>query len=417
MRVFKNCNFNSPRPLPHGFTYILNLQGCFAPEVSVFPLLLLICSSSLTLKLYFSHNNAAFSTNNQNLLQKLHIFVDRSNEMRRGTGKLVVDVKKGLIYFEDNREFSEENSLEDFLVGYVNETVEKFAYYIPSLHSLTSLLLTPEHALALLPSSIAKIPFLHYQSAQFPPDTTDTAAQIGLKIESNPLIEIDYEQEISVQRILKISEVNSYFMWDAVELEEETASVRFNQPKGCVSFGYFLCNFSGEVAEVVRQIGLMVEGLKREEIWIDDLYDRLYVRENKEVRVSPVALKGHVRQEACSYAELWEHVRLACQGLAVKQHSRLTALELWTRLDPVWKITPSSLSLHSTGHLGGVSGSLSGIAVVLEPIEVSRDTQTLVNDLAKQVYSREERRCYGVTMMKSSDTEEMTCYLVKDIVG
>lgn len=412
LRIFKANNFNSPKFTPLGLTYILCMQGSVPARTSTFPLMFIISPSKLAAKVYFSLDNAPFSTRNQNIVYRLQRFVDHVNKTGLGSGKLAVEEQKGLVYWGDVLRVKNGDEVEEALVKFVNHLVQMFAFYIPTLYALTTSEADYEAVLTKAPQNPEKIPFLRSQKDLFSSDS-DTAAQIGLRFDSSPLQEVDYHEELRLHQLLRNSIASHYFAWDSLQMEELTASAKFVQPHNYLSFAFFLTHSNGAISPVLEMVSAVVESLSADSIYIDDLYERIYI-EGQTVRVSPAVLAGHVQGKK-SYAPLWAKIREVCQAVAIKQQSKFTHSELWTKLDCFWKIQASSLYPSVSEADGRLLGMLGSIPVCLVKVSLSGSAQVSIESLAKELY--EETRCYGVTALADPNTEELTCYLVKDCTG
>ena len=414
-RVFKANSFNSPKFTPNGLTYILCLSGSVPARTSTFPLVFFISSCVLTAKIYFSLDNAAFTSQNQNLIYRIKQFVEIANGKRMKSGRLVVDERKGLVCWEDTLRVKNGSEIEEKLVGFVNEMVKMFAFYIPGLYSLVTAAASCEEACSHLSHPAEQITFLRSQKDLFSSDS-DTAAQIGLKFDSSRLLEVNYQEELRIQQSIKETSASDYFAWENVLMEESCASAKFIQPPTFLSFAFFLTHSSGQVSAVLSELHTLVKDLCSNSIYIDDLYERLYVEEGKKVRVNPAVLTGHVKKEMESYAGLWGKVGKVCQEVTYKQQSKITHSELWSKLDCFLKIQPESLYPLENGPNGSFLSTLGSIPVSLVEVNLSGAAVNTIASLSEELYNSQRGHCYGVTSLIHPDTEAITCYLVKDCV-
>lgn len=413
LRLFKANNFNMPKFIPRGVTYILCLQGSVPPRTSTFPLMFHISQSLLVAKIYFSLDNAPFITQNRNVVYRLQRFVEEANRKGQGRGRLAVEEQRGLLFWEDVLRVKNGCEIEERLVEFVNQTVQVFAFYIPTLYALTTASTDEEAICPKMPLTPEKIPFLRSQKDLFSCDS-DTVAQIGLCFDSSPLQEVNYEEELKLHQQLRNSAVSRYVAWDTLQMEEITASAKFIQPCNYLSFAFFLTHSDIAISTVLTEVSAVVEALSIDSIYIDDLYERIYIEEGQNVRISPAVLTGHMKQEKGSYASLWGKIREVSQKVATKQQSQLTHSELWTKLDCFWKIDASSLYPNGSESDGRLVGRLGSIPVCLTKVNLSDSAQVSIESLAQELYSSGKTRCYGVTALTDPNTEELICYLVND---
>ena len=164
-RLFQGNGFSQPVPLGQGIGYPMRRTGSFARTAN-FAMVFFPASSLLTAQMFFSIDNAPFSSKNKNKLCEISKYVESWNE-QIAFGELKVEQERGVVYLQRELEVTEEAALEEDLVTLVNEMLTVFFSHVPCLYTLaTATTSVDENSPSLQPVQIPPLQYFTYPRAQ-----------------------------------------------------------------------------------------------------------------------------------------------------------------------------------------------------------------------------------------------------------
>ena len=406
IRSFRLNNFTNFRPLHDGVCYVISLTSLVPPEVSTFPLLFSVRNMTVSVKIYFSQDKSAHSFADLPSTYNLTEFIEELNS-RCEAGRFVVESGKRLIHLHNSISLHKSKDVGKDIVTFANQSVGAFVEQIETLAQLAKggtpvVQQGGQH-------NGKTIEFLRTYDTESPPDSE--TAMLGLKSFPRSLVEVDYDREVQVKLTMKPLSSWDVFAWEAMELDEPSASARFLMPKNCVSFEFFIRHSLTQNVDLLRKVEHIVDTLTADGVMVDDLYDRLYVVDGSSVVVSPVSLSGHLHTSQSGYSQFWGKVASLAQKIVRRQNERLSHSDLWAKLDPLWKVDLGSLrGLTQCGE--EFVGLIGTQRVRLVPISCEGTAQAVADRLAAELHSIESQRRYGVTAVEE---DGLVCYLVRDV--
>ena len=166
-RLLSACSPGPRHPLPHAPYWVFR-PNCQL-RYGVLPYLVPPHS-----EMFFSIDNAPFSSKNKNKLCEISKYVESWNE-QIAFGELKVEQERGVVYLQRELEVTEEAALEEDLVTLVNEMLTVFFSHVPCLYTLaTATTSVDENSPSLQPVQIPLLQHFTYPRTQ---SNTDIARQ------------------------------------------------------------------------------------------------------------------------------------------------------------------------------------------------------------------------------------------------